>query len=215
MSNTLSPDRPLVEQGKLLNLIMRWDPDRMNHKQFIVLQTFDYGEILESIRSEGLLKSEDVFKRLHEVLLARDLIEPVESCILDLGSLGRPSKAVQEHYRHKLNASSSPMKTLVEELNSCFFTFTGPEGDIHLLRDGGIDVLGHVLVSLDDGSGIYSDTTLDLIGPSTTEFPSDFSEQLQGELLEYLGGNHPGLSIKLTVKVRRSELALATGAFLC
>jgi len=215
MSKTLSPEAPMVEQGKLLNLLVTRDANRMTHKQFIVLQTFDYGVILESIRGEGLLKSEDVFQRLYEVLIARDLIKPVDSCILDVGSLGRPSKAIQDHYRFKLNHSCSLMKTLIEELNNVFLTFTGPEGEIHLLKDGGIDVVGHVLVSMDEGTGLYSDTTLDLIGPSTTEFPEDFDQQLSKDLLQYLSENHPGLAITLTVKVRRSELALATGAFLC
>jgi len=215
MSSTLSPDAPVVEQGKLLNMIMHQGMDKMTHKQFIVLKTFDYGDLLEEIRSQGHIKSEDVFVRLYNVLMEREIIEPIQSCILDIGVHGRSSKAVQEHYRHKLNSNSSLMKTLIHELEKILFTFDGPEGEIHLLKSGGVETLGHVLVSLEDGTGIYASTTLDLIGPGASDFPDLFEEEIKQALHGYLVDNHPGLSISMDIKIRRSELALATGDFLC
>lgn len=215
MITTLSPDEPIVQEGKLLTFFMATADLSFQQKQVMVKKSFDYTTILEDIRSEGLIKTEHVYRRLYEVLLEREIVEVVELCLLDIGTLGRPSKAVQDHYRHSLNNNTSLIKRLKQELLRGHFTFNGPEGEIHLLSIDKGEVLGHVLVSLDDGAGLYADLTLDLVGPPSSDFPDSFEEKITERLNDYLQDNHPGLTIGINVRVRRSELALGIGHFLC
>lgn len=209
MNATLSPDRSTVEPGKLLNVLVHGDGTRLSHKQFIVLKSFDYGELLEDIRSQGLMKSEDVFREACRVLIERELVSPVESCILDIGQLGRPSAALQDYYKHKLNNNGSFINTLIKELDKAHFTMLTDEGEVHLLKVDSGETLAQVDVVIDDGEGILKTAKLDLIGPMDIDLPCDMHEVIEKELSLYLAQNHPELLVKLNVRVVMSELYTA------
>lgn len=209
MKVQLAPDLPTVEPGKILNLVVKCVNGSVIHKQYLSVKSFDYGEVLEEIRQRGLIKSDDVLPALGELLIEREYVQEVQGYILDLGQEGRASSAVQDYYKHKLNANTSIVKNVVSELSKHHFEFIGPEGILHVLKVGLGIVIGHVHISVEDNTGLYETLTLDIVGPQCADFPDDFNGRIEFEMTQYLLENHPEIDIKLTVRVRRSEMTVA------
>ena len=205
MNLQLTPDLPAVEQWKILNLVVKRENGSIVHKQYLTIKEFDYGEMLETVRQQDIIKSDEVLQALTALLIEGDYVREIDTYVLDLGVVGRPSEAVRDLYRHTLNHGSSHVKTMLGEINRRHFEFDGPEGRLHVLKVDHAFVLGHVHISL-EGSGLYDTTTLDIIGPTGSDFPEDFNKQIHDTLTQYLLENHPELDVILTVRARRSEV---------
>lgn len=214
MSIILAPDQPLVEQGATFTLAFQSGNDSWRHQQFIVHKPFDYPAMLESIRLDGALKTEQVFVRLSELLVQDGYASPVHSYVLDLGQQGRASKALKECQEYSLNNEGLVVKNLIVDISKQLFSFNGPEGMLHVLKADNGETLGQVTVMLDTESGILKKFTLDVVGPGDADFPDDFREDIEFELKAFIATHYPDLHYSIVVRVQRSELALATGALL-
>lgn len=207
MNITLSPDRPVVERNKILNLIVRRDGNKAEYGLFLVNETFDYNEALSEIRIEGAVKSEDVYHKLTQQLLDRKMIMAVESYTLDLGQRGRACEALKDSYKYQLNDWSSMAKVMVTEVEKCYIDFMGPEGLLHLLKVQTGPTLGQVFIEIKTGG--YAYTTLDIVGPEGADYPENFEELIHKELNTYLKDRYQDVAFELLISMRQSELSKA------
>lgn len=214
MSVVLSPDRPQVDQGVMLSLVVRTEGTNIIHKQFTVKRSFDYSDFIEQINREGLIKTDEVFVRLSDLLIKGDYVEPVESYILDLGLQGRASSALKECREYSLNNDACKIKNLIKDLEKQLFSFNGPEGTLHVLKADTGETLGQVTVMFDTESGILRKMVLDVVGPGDADFPWDFRQDIEYALKHHIVMNHPDINSTMTVRVQRSELAIATSTLL-
>lgn len=212
MHVALMPGQERVKAGNLFYLAVRDDKDRVDYRQFLAIQNFHYGEILELIRYEGLLKTEDVYERFYDIATERELIEPADTYILELGERGRVSDALQNYQRHKLNHNVTILRLTAQEIDKMVMVFKGPECDLHVLKVDSGDTLAQVRIFLDDKQGLLDQTVLDIVGPPGSDFPECFDEEIEHEIQATLQSQYPTLDVDINVKIRRSELAMAREA---
>lgn len=214
MNKALSPSNLPVKAGSLINLIVYGAEGGLRRRQFLVLKEFDHQQMLSNIRNQGIVKSEEVLIKLSELLLERSIVQPVDSYTLDLGDLGRPSTALQSYYKHSLNADSTTLRDMIEHIDSSFYSFKSDEGDLHLLKLQNGETIAHVQVILQFPNELASYTMLDLTGPPDADYPETLTEDIQSVITEDLMLKWPLAEVSVTVRIRKSELALATEALL-
>jgi hypothetical protein len=203
----MTPNNPTVKLGNILNLVTRDEQDRLTYKHFIVAVPFDYRDLIEEVRREGTYKTEEVYERLAELLVERNLVLETESAVLDVGIVGRASEAVMAVYKDRLNDQARVVDQVVADLNQSCHTFTGPEGDLHLLKlETGI-TLGYVKIAVTGSQNVERWITLDIIGPPDSDFPSDLTEQIEATLVRYMSERFPDDYLALRAYVGRSDLA--------
>jgi hypothetical protein len=208
MNVMLTPEKSLVDPGLLLNLIVR-KQHGVEAKPFVVSKQFNISTYLSLIRSEGYYKSEDVLLKLAEALERDGIIVPVESYTLDVGEQGRPSEALEEHYRYSLNTSAWTGRSMVASLEQLYMQFMGEQGDLHLLKTEEGRVLAHAMILIDIFDGDQYQCELDIVGPDESTLPKDLSSQIEVELIDWLKNNHPDTAFDLKVMLRRSDLLVA------
>lgn len=214
MNKALSPANRPVKPGALINLIVYGAEGGLRRRQFLVLKEFDHHQILGTIRNEGIVKSEEVLIKLSEILLNRGIVKPVDSYTLDLGDLGRPSTALKSYYKHSLNADSSTLLEMIQQIDKSYYTFMSEEGELQLLKLETGDTLAHVQVILEFPNELVSYTTLDLTGPPDADYPETLTEEIQVAIMEDLMIKWPQAEVAVTVRIRKSELASAKEALL-
>lgn len=214
MNKALSPANRPIKPGVLINLIVYGAEGGLRRRQFLVLKEFDHQQILGTIRNEGVVKSEEVLIKLSEILLNRGIVKPVDSYTLDLGDLGRPSTALQSYYKHSLNADSSTLLAMIEQIDKSYYTFMSDEGELRVLKLDTGDTLAYVQVIVEFPNELVSYTTLDLIGPPDADYPDTLSEEIQVAVMEDLSIKWPEAQFTITVRIRKSELASAKEALL-
>lgn len=214
MNTALSPSNLPVKAGALINLIVYGAEGGLRRRQFLVLKEFDHQQMLSNIRNQGIEKSEEVLIKLSELLLERSIVKPVESYTLDLGDLGRPSTALQSYYKHSLNADSSTLRDMIEYVDKSFYTFKSDEGDLHLLKLQNGETIAHVQVILQFPNELASYTMLDLTGPPDADYPETLGKEIESVLTEDLMSKWPKAEVAVTVRIRKSELAIAKEALL-
>jgi len=214
VNKALSPSNLPVKAGSLINLIVYGAEGGLRRRQFLVLKEFDHQQMLSNIRNQGIVKSEEVLIKLSELLLERSIVQPVDSYTLDLGDLGRPSTALQSYYKHSLNADSTTLRDMIEHIDSSFYSFKSDEGDLHLLKLQNGETIAHVQVILQFPNELASYTMLDLTGPPDADYPETLTEDIQSVITEDLMLKWPLAEVSVTVRIRKSELALATEALL-
>lgn len=213
MNTSLTPDHPLVNAGTILSLGVR-QAKELTYSQYIVTTTFDITDYLTAIRKDGHVKSEDVFTKLSEALIAAKVVVPVESCSLEIGELGRPSGALQEYYKYSLNDSDWVARDLVDELARSYFSFNGPEGDLHLLQIGEGLTVGQADIYIEVMGGTPKKCTLDIVGTNDAAWPDGLSNEIKAEVSSMLHRLHPDALFDIKVLIRRSDLAIATESLL-
>jgi hypothetical protein len=209
MNVNLTPDLPQVDPCKILNLVVKRSNGTYIHKQYLTVVPFDYGDLLEEVRQQDLIKSEDILHALGAMLIERKYVIPADTYMLDIGTAGRVSGAIQDLYKYRLNANHSTVKRAAAELTRHHFEFEGPEGTLHVLHTDTREVAAHVHIGIGDSSGLYQTLTLDVLGPYDVDFPYDFKEQLTRRFTECLFDNHPEIEWQLSVNLTRSDYALA------
>lgn len=214
MNKALSPNNLPVKAGSLINLIVHGAEGGLRRRQFLVLKEFDHQQMLSNIRNQGIVKSEEVLIKLSELLLERSIVQPVDSYTLDLGDLGRPSTALQSYYKHSLNADSTTLRDMIEHIDSSFYSFKSDEGDLHLLKLQNGETIAHVQVILQFPNELASYTVLDLTGPPDADYPETLTTDIQSAITEDLMMKWPLAKVSVAVRIRKSELALATDALL-
>ena len=214
MNKAINPSTQAVKPGALINLIVYDDKQRLRRKQFLVIKSFDHVEILNNIRNQGILKSEDVFTRLTEILVERSIVKPVETYTLDLGDVGRPSTALQTYYKHTRNPDAAILEEVIQNVEKSFNTFKSSEGDLHLMKVEDADTLAQVNVIITLPNELTSYTTLDLTGPPDADYPSTLEEDIAFAIKADILTKWPELVFDLVIRIRKSELALAKEALL-
>lgn len=214
MNKVLSPSNRPVKPGSVINLIVHGVVGGLRRRQFLVLKEFDHQQMLSNIRNQGIYKSEEVLVKLSELLLERDIVKPVESYVLDLGDAGRPSTALQTYYKHSLNQDSTILNEMIEYLDKSFYAFRSPEGELRLFKAENGDTIAHVQVILQFPNELSSYTTLDLTGPPDADYPDGLEKDIESTLTEELQMKWPDSVFTVTVRLRKSELALAKEALI-
>lgn len=209
MRGLMTPNNPTVELGNILNIVTRDEEGGLTYRHFIVAQPFDYRDLLEVVRAEGIYKTEEVYDRLTELLVERRLVMETESAVLDLGVSGRASEAVIAVYKDKLNDRAKLVDQIVSVLESVHFTFAGPEGDLHVMKIPEGNTLGYVKLAVSCSRNIERWITLDIVGPSGADFPPNLQDQIQATLMQYVADRYPDEYLALRAYVGRSELAQA------
>lgn len=210
-ATSLSPGLSKVGVGNIFYVTMTSPEGKLESQSFIAVNAFDYNEVMQEVRAEGLIKSEDVSKRFCELILEREYVWKADICLLDLGQRGRASKALKEVGEYAHNTRPEMLRALVRELNDLYLSIECKSGDLHLLKVDKGDTLAQVRIFLDDESHIEQ-LTLDLIGPPDYPIPEDLDEILDQAIKQYLKGVYPKLDIGITVRARKSDLVLAKEA---
>lgn len=209
MRGLMTPNNPTVELGNILNLVTRDEQGRLTYKHFIVAVPFDYRDLIEEIRREGTYRTEEVYERLAELLVERKLVLETEAALLDVGVVGRASEAVMNVYKDRLNDQARVVDQVVADLNQSYHTFAGPEGDLHLLKVENDVTLGYAKIAVTGSQNVERWLTLDIIGPTDSDFPSDLNEQIEATLVRYMSERFPDDYLALRAYVGRSDLAKA------
>lgn len=209
MNKALSPTNLPVKAGSLINLVVYGAEGGLRRRQFLVLKEFDHQQLLGNIRNQGIVKSEEVLIKLSEMLLERDIVKPVDSYTLDLGDLGRPSTALQSYYKHSLNADSSTLRDMIEQIDKSYYSFMTDEGELRLLKIENGETIAHVQVILQFPNELASYTMLDLTGPPDADYPANLHEEIQSVILEDLMVKWPDANVSVMARIRKSELAIA------
>lgn len=209
MNAMLTPDKSIVNQGLLLNLVVR-KGDGIEAKPFVVSKDFNISDYLVQIRSEGVYKSEDVLLKLSQMLEGDGIIHPVKSYVLDLGQSGRPSEALEDHYRFAINSSSWVAKMMLDSIENLYLSFLG-DGDqsVHVLSVEQGPALAHAKVILDLFDGGHYHTELDIVGPEGATFAADLNDRIAEDLTEALKEKYPEALFEITVMIRPSDLHTA------
>lgn len=209
MRGLMTPNNPTVELGNILNLVTRDEQDRLSYKHFIVAVPFDYRDLVEEIRREGIYRTEEVYERLAELLLERKLVLETEAALLDVGVVGRASEAVMAVYKDRLNDQARVVDQVVADLQQSYHKFDGPEGDLHLLKVENDITLGYAKIAVTGHQNVERWLTLDIIGPTDSDFPTDLTEQIEATLVRYMSERFPDDYLALRAYVGRSDLAKA------
>lgn len=210
-ATTLSPGLSKVGVGNIFYVTMTSPEGKLESQSFIAVAQFDYHKVMEEVRAEGIVKSEDVAKRFCELILEREYVWRADTCILDLGQRGRVSKALQEAGQYTHNTRPEMLRALARELNDLYLSIECRSGDLHLLKVDTGDTLAQVRIFLDSEQTIEQ-VTLDLIGPPDYPIPEDLDEILDQAIKQYLKGQYPKLDIGITVRAKKSDLVLAKEA---
>lgn len=208
MSIYLSPLEPIVRFGTLLKIQMTEDKG-VREKNLLVSKEFDHGEMLRRIHEEGIYKSEEVMQRLIELLIDEKYAFDIEVGYLDLGEKGRVSEAQQWAKRTELNQQTKVVDGAVAVLKRSTYVTAVPEGTLCVMDTSIGPTLGVVKIILKGLCGLERIFTVDVLGPPTTEFPSNFSELLERHYRHILQQFYPDEYLTLTVLVTRSDLAEA------
>jgi len=214
MHGLMTPNNPTVELGNILNLVTRDEQDRLSYKHYIVAVPFDYRDLLEEIRREGTYRTEEVYERLADLLVERKLVFETKAALLDIGVVGRASEAVMTVYKDRLNDQARVVDQVVTELQQSCHTFTGPEGDLHLLKVENDITLGYAKIAVTGNQNIERWLTLDIIGPTDSDFPSDLTEQIEATLVRFMAERFPDDYLALRAYVGRSDLARSIDAII-
>lgn len=207
MHGRMSIDNPTVKFGNILNVLAKDENDKLMYKQYIVAKEFDYRDLLEAIREEGIYKTEDVYVRLGVLLVERELVFECEAALLDLGVVGRVSEAVMSVYKDKLNDRGRLVDSIVKDVFNNCWQFEGPEGDLHLMHVEKGYTLGYAKLCISCSRNVERWITLDIVGPSGADFPPDLQEQIEARLTQYISEKHPDEYLALRAYIGRSELA--------
>lgn len=207
----LSPGVTKVGVGNIFYVTMTSPDGKLESCPFIAIQAFDYSQVMDEVKQEGVIKSEDVSKRFCELIVEREYVWKADTCILDVGQRGRASTALQETVRYQHNTSNEMLKALVRELRVLYLCVDGGAGDLHLLKVDKGDTLAQVRIFLADAA-ISEQITLDLIGPLDYPLPVDLDAILTNAILKHLMSEYPKLDIDITVRARKSDLVLAKEA---
>lgn len=210
-ATTLSPGLSKVGVGNIFYVTMTSPEGKLESQSFIAVNAFDYNQVMEEVRAEGIIKSEDVSKRFCELILEREYVWRADISILDLGQRGRASTALKEVGQYAHNTRPEMLRALAKELNDLYLSIECRAGDLHLLKVDKGDTLAQVRIFLDDESHIEQ-VTLDLIGPLDYPLPDDLNEILDQAIKQYLKGQYPKLDIGITVRTKKSDLVLAKEA---
>lgn len=212
MINSLTPGVSKVGVGNIFYVAMTGPNGELESRHFIAVQAFNYADILEEIRQEGIVKSEEVTERFCEVVLERELVWKADTCVLNVGERGRASTALKEVGRYQYNTNHELLRAVVRELEVLCLTIEGRKGDLHLLKVETGETLAQVRIFLDDGEALAEQVTLDLIGPPDYPLPNDLDDVLGQAISKYLYQQYPKLQIGITVRTRKSDLVLAKEA---
>jgi len=207
MHGRMSIDNPTVELGNILNVLMKDEDDKLTYKYFIVAQAFDYRGLLEEVRQEGIYKTEEVYDRLRTLMVERRLVFECEAIILDIGVVGRVSEAVMSVYKDKLNDRGRLVDSIVKDVMNNCWQFEGPEGDLHLMTVEKGYTLGYAKLCISCSRNVERWITMDIVGPSGADFPSNLTEQIEAKLTQYISEKHPDEYLALRAYIGRSELA--------
>lgn len=208
----LTPGAAKVGVGNIFYVTVMSPEGKIESRPFIAVAAFDYNSVLEEVRKEGIVKSEDVSARFCELILEREYVWKAETRVLDVGERGRASRALMEVGRYQHNTTHELLRALVRELEGLYMSVEGCGGDLHLLKVENGDTLAQVRIFLDDGAALAEQLTLDLVGPMDYPLPDDIDEILTTGVTQYLMDQYPKLDIGITVRVRKSDLVIAREA---
>lgn len=209
MQGLMTPSNPIVGVGNILNVVVRDPEGHLSYKHYIVAKQFDYRELLNAIREEGHYKTEEVYERLHEVLVDRRLVFEGEAALLDLGVSGRVSEAVMDSYKDQLNEHGRMVDEVIVALNNSFHEFQGPEGDLHVLKIDTGYTLGYVKLCVSHHNNVERWTTLDITGPESSDFPPEFQSRIEAALMKFVADRFPDDYLALRAYIGRSDMARA------
>lgn len=208
MSTILGPLESIVRFGTLLKIQMN-EVDGLREKNLMVAKEFDHSEILRRIHAEGSFKTEDVMRRLVELLIGEGYVIDVEVSCLELGEKGRVSEAIQVAKRTELNQQVKILLDLREVIKRSTYITGVREGTLCVMDTSVGRTLGEVMIIIKGVSGLEEIITLDLLGPPTTFFPTNLEETLTDHYRRIVNQHYPDEHLTLTVKVNRSNLAQA------
>jgi hypothetical protein len=203
----MSIENPTVKFGNILNVLVKDENDKLTYKYYIVAKPFDYRDLLEEIRVEGIYKTEEVYERLGVLLVERELVFECEAALLDLGIVGRVSEAVMLVYKDKLNDRGRMVDAIVKDVRNNCWQFDGPEGDLHLMTVEKGYTLGYAKLCISCSRNVERWITLDIVGPSGADFPPDLQQQVEAKLMSYISERYPDEYLALRAYIGRSELA--------
>lgn len=207
MHGRMSIENPTVKFGNILNVLVRDEVGKLTYKYYIVAKPFDYRDLLEEVRCEGIYKTEEVYERLGVLLVERELVFECEAVILDLGIVGRVSEAVMSVYKDKLNDRGRMVDAIVKDVRNNCWQFDGPEGDLHLMTVDKGFTLGYAKLCISCSRNVERWFTLDIVGPSGADFPPDLQQQIEAKLRSYISERYPDEYLALRAYIGRSELA--------
>lgn len=207
MHGRMSIENPTVKFGNILNVLVKDENDKLTYKYYIVAKPFDYRDLLEEIRAEGIYKTEDVYERLGPLLVERELVFECEAVILDVGIVGRVSEAVMTVYKDKLNDRGRVVDGVVKDVRNNCFQFDGPEGDLHLMTVEKGYTLGYAKLCISCDRNLERWFTMDIVGPAGADFPPDLQTAIEARLSSYISERYPDDYLALRAYVGRSELA--------
>lgn len=207
MHGRMSIENPTVKFGNILNVLVKDENDKLTYKYYIVAKPFDYRDLLEEIRVEGIYKTEEVYERLGVLLVERELVFECEAALLDLGIVGRVSEAVMLVYKDKLNDRGRMVDAIVKDVRNNCWQFDGPEGDLHLMTVEKGYTLGYAKLCISCSRNVERWITLDIVGPSGADFPPDLQQQVEAKLMSYISERYPDEYLALRAYIGRSELA--------
>lgn len=210
-ATSLSPGLSKVGVGNIFYVTITSPEGKLETQSFIAVEAFDYHAVMEEVRGEGIIMSEDVSKRFCELVLERGYVWKADACILDVGERGRASRALQEAGRYTYNSRHEMLSALARELNDLYLSIECRAGDLHLLKIDQGDTLAQVRIFLDD-EALSEQIVLDLIGPPDYPIPDDLDDILTQAITQYLKGQYPKLDIGITVRAKKSDLVLAKEA---
>lgn len=205
METILTPTNPVVEPGRLLNLVVRMGKE-LETKQYLVTKHFDYRNALERVRKKGIFKTEEVLEEVTNFLLKGGYITEVKTAELHLGHLGRPSLAQADVYRQKLNSTADNVERVIKALETAFFSEYTRYGDLHILKTEEGHVLGHVSIFVREGE-VTRKITLDVIGSNEVDFPDYLRDSVKTKVDNFIKARFPDHSVTTKVFVTRSDLA--------
>lgn len=209
MAEALSPDRPNVESGQLINLVVRDELRGVQFKQFLVAKSFTYTDLMEEVRKEGVLRSEDVLKRISEILVERRMVFEPEQRMLDIGEVGRLSEAVMDAYRSKLNPAIIELREIANVIESMTFDIISPEGALVVTRVPYGRVLGEITVHLSSPTGVGLKARLEVLGPEDADINPDVECEIKKTIVETIADRFPYVYVCSKIFVNKSALAEA------
>lgn len=213
MIETIDTHNSVIPAGKILILSMNDEQDVVLSR-FLVLKDFDYRHYLEEVRRLGCYRTEDVKIRLKNELIKRELISELKEVELNLGDVGRPSSAMMDVYRQKLNESVTLADHVVKFLEAQHFEVQGPEGYLQIVKTGPGYTLGQVDIYI-TVNNIHKHVVLDVVGPPGADFPFDITKMVEKKIILSISQQFQQIeNIDMAVFVNRSDIAKAEDALL-